>query len=108
MFALHCELAFERTCLSTMYIYRGKLDLSINPSQMADNEGITIMFPTSGFHLGDPVYTCGQWSKSGNETNVLCWRTGTIDSVTVFGTTRQIGYYYDNNDYRYDTTARRE
>jgi hypothetical protein len=77
-----------------MYIYRGKLDFWLSNSKHATNEGITIMFP-SEFRLGDPIYTCWQWSTSGNSTNVPCWLTGTIDSVTTDDIgNKEIGFYY--------------
>jgi hypothetical protein len=85
-----------------MYIYRGKLDFSPSDSQNAKNEGITTIFP-SGFHLGDPVYTCWQWSTLGKIKNVPCWLAGIIDSVDNLGTgDNEIGFY--GGDYRFDTT----
>ena len=84
-----------------MYIYRGKLDFWLSNSKHATNEGIAIMFP-SEFRLGDSVYTCWQWSASGDRTNVPCWLTGTIDSVTISDTgNNEIGFYY-GSDYRFD------
>ena len=85
-----------------MYIYRGKLDFWLSGSKHATNEGITIMFPSgSEFHSGDPVYTCWQWSTSGNSTNVPCWLTGTIDLAPSSDTDgKEIGFYY-GSDYRF-------
>jgi len=83
-----------------MYIYRGKLDFSPNDSQDATNEGITIIFP-SEFRLGDPIYTCWQWSTLGKMTNVPCWLTSIIDSVDNSDTdVNKIGFY--SGDYRFD------
>ena len=84
-----------------MFIYRGKLNFSPSNSKNAIYEGITIMFP-SEIRSGDPIYTCWQWSTSGNSTNVPCWLTGTIDSVTISDIGRnEIGFYY-GSDYRSD------
>ena len=84
-----------------MYIYRGKLDFWLRNSKHATDEGITIMFP-SEFRLGDPVYTCWQWSASEDKTNVPCWLTGTIDSVTISDNgNKEISFYY-GSDYRFD------
>ena len=93
---------FHTPSLSTMYIYRGKLDFWPSHLQTATNEGITTIFP-SQFRLGDPVYICWQWSTLGKVTNVPCWITGTIDSVANSGTDgNKIGFY--GGDYRFDTT----
>ena len=84
-----------------MYIYRGKLDFWSSNLKHATNEGITVMFP-SEFRVGDPVYTCWQWSASGNSTNVPCWLTGTIDSASFLDIGKnEIGFYY-GSDYRFD------
>ena len=84
-----------------MHIYRGKLDFWLSNLKHATNEGITIMFRSSGFRLGDPVYTCWQWSASGNSTNVPCWLTCTIDSVPTSDTDgNEIGFHY-GSDYRF-------
>ena len=85
-----------------MYIYRGKLDFSPSQSQTATNEGITIIFP-SEFRLGDPVYTCWQWSTSDDKTNIPCWLTGAINLVANFDTGKKIGYS-GGSDCRFDTT----
>jgi len=83
-----------------MYIYRGKLDFSPSDSQNAINEAITIIFPSES-RLGDPVYTCWQWSTLGKITNVPCWLTSIIDSVANLGTgVNKIGFY--GGDYRFD------
>ena len=92
----------SRPSLSTMYIYRGKLDFSPSHQQTATYEGITTIFP-SEFRLGDPVYTFWQWSTLGKITNMPCWLTGTIDSVDNSDTDgNKIGFYGGN--YRCDTT----
>ena len=89
--------------LLTMYIYRGKLFFSPSDSQNATYEGITIMFP-SGFHLGDPVYTCWQWTESGNSANVPCWLTGTIESANSDIDDNKITFY-GGSCYWFDTTT---
>jgi hypothetical protein len=86
-----------------MYIYRGKLNFSPSDSQSATNEGITIIFP-SEFRLGDPVYTCWQWSTLDNWTNMPCWLTGTIDSVANCDTDGNKIGFYGGSDCRFDTT----
>ena len=85
-----------------MYIYRGKLNFSPSDSQNATNEAITIMFP-SKFLLGDPVYTCWQWSALGRSKNVPCWITSTIDSVSDSDTDGNKIGFYGCSDYRFDT-----
>ena len=85
-----------------MYIYRGKLDFAPSDSQNATYEAITTMFP-SEFRLGNPVYTCWQWSAFGGSKNVPCWLTGIIDSVDNSDTDgKKIGFY--GGHYRFDTT----
>ena len=88
-----------------MYIYRGKLNFSPSNSQNATYEAITIMFP-SKFRLGDPVYTCWQWSTSGNRTNIPCWLTGTIESVANSDTDGNKLGFHGGSDYRFDTLSR--